>query len=418
MAHEDVKLIQGTEGHGSVREPAFSPDGGSIVFFASADQTLKRIPITGGVPVTICPAKNPYGISWGADGIVFGQTEGIMRVSADPGAPVALVSVKSDQLAHGPQMLPGGEHVLFTLATGTATDRWDKAQIVVQSVKSGERVTVVKVGSDARYLPSGHLVYAVGGRVFAVRFDEDRLVTVGDPMPIVEGVRQSAGNWSGAANVSVANNGSLAYIPGPVTTRNSLSDIALVDRQTGKVTVLNLAPGRYSSPRVSPDDKRLAFAAEDREQWGVWVYELAGARPMHRLTTERVNSRYPVWISPSTVAFQSDRDGDLAIFRQTLGGSAERVTRPDAGSIHAPESWSESTNTLLYSVAKGRELSLWTLSLEGGKRTPFAAVTTSFESYAAGGAFSPDGNWVGVRKCRARRNDDLCQAIPRQRWPV
>jgi len=36
-------------------------------------------------------------------------SNGIMRVSANGGKPERLVSVKGDELAHGPQMLPGGQ---------------------------------------------------------------------------------------------------------------------------------------------------------------------------------------------------------------------------------------------------------------------------------------------------------------------
>jgi eukaryotic-like serine/threonine-protein kinase len=127
LSSDEVKAIPGTEGHGSVREPVFSPDGSEIAFYALADQTLKRIAVDGsGVAVTICPARTPYGMSWSADGIVFGRgPEGIMRVSPDGGAPVRIVSVNHDEVAHGPQLLPGGEQVLFTLATGDAADRWD-----------------------------------------------------------------------------------------------------------------------------------------------------------------------------------------------------------------------------------------------------------------------------------------------------
>ena len=48
-----------------------------------------------------------------------GGSEGIFRVSPKGGAPEQLVSVGADELAHGPQILPGGKFVLFTLATGT-----------------------------------------------------------------------------------------------------------------------------------------------------------------------------------------------------------------------------------------------------------------------------------------------------------
>ncbi len=101
--------------------PVFSPDGRSIAFRSGVDGTLKRIAVRGGAAVTICPVGPLYGMSWGADGILFGEGgKGIMRVSPNGGQPELLVSVKDGELAHGPQMLPGGQAVLFTLATAPA----------------------------------------------------------------------------------------------------------------------------------------------------------------------------------------------------------------------------------------------------------------------------------------------------------
>ena len=68
--------------------------------------------------------------------------------------------VSDGEIAHGPQMLPDGRSVLFTVATGSSADRWDKAKVVVQSLDSGERKTVIDGGSDGRFLPTGHIVYA------------------------------------------------------------------------------------------------------------------------------------------------------------------------------------------------------------------------------------------------------------------
>jgi hypothetical protein len=137
----EPKAIPGADYSGStLRTPVFSPDGQSLVFYSAADQVLKRISVNGGAAVTLCPADVPFGISWGVDGIVFGQgSKGIMRVSPNGGQPERLVSVKDGEVAHGPHVLPGGQAMLFTLATGTGADRWDKAQVVVQSLKSGER---------------------------------------------------------------------------------------------------------------------------------------------------------------------------------------------------------------------------------------------------------------------------------------
>ena len=133
-------------------------------------------------------------MSWGADGIAFvrGDGRGVLRVSPNGGTPELLISLGNDEYASDPQVLPGGQAVLFTLAKGTSSDRWDKAQVVVQSLKSGERKTLIEGGSDARYVPTGHLVYALGGTVFAVPFDLRRLQVTGGPVPIVEGVRRVA----------------------------------------------------------------------------------------------------------------------------------------------------------------------------------------------------------------------------------
>ena len=80
-----------------------------------------------------------------------------------------------------------------TLATGTAAEKWDRAQVVAQSLKTGERHVIIDGGSDARYLSTGHLVYAQGGLLFATPFDPGRLSTSGGRVPIVEGVRRSDG---------------------------------------------------------------------------------------------------------------------------------------------------------------------------------------------------------------------------------
>ncbi len=414
MSELDVHTIQGTEGYQLVTNPVFSPDGRSVAFYAAADQTIKTIPVTGGAAQTVCPADAPYGMSWGPDGIVFGQgSKGIMRVSPNGGAPDVVVRVEDDEEAHGPQLLPGGQHLLFTLATGTAIDRWDRARVVVQSLTSGERKTLIEGGSDGRYVPTGHIVYALSGRVFAVAFDVRRLEVKGGAAPMVEGVRRSGGSGTGTAHFSVSSAGSLIYIPGAVSTSSAQWEIALIDRKGG-VERLKLPPGPYESPRVSPDGTRIAFGTETDpgKEAIVWIYELSGTTGIQRLTFGG-NNRFPIWSSDSTrVAFQSDREGDLAIFWQPVvgGGTAERLTKPDQGESHAPESWSPKTDRLLFSVTKGSDVSLWTFSLQDRKATPFGEVHSRFPT---GARFSPDGQWVAYASTeRGTRNTIYVQPFP------
>jgi serine/threonine-protein kinase len=416
----EPRAIPGTAIIQGVTNPVFSPDGRFMAFFSFADDTLKKIAVGGGAAVTLCPANNPYGMSWGPDGIVFGQAgtggRGIMRVSPNGGKPELLVSVKGDELADSPQMLPGGQAVLFTLAKGAASDRWDKAQIVVQSLKSGERKILVEGGSDARYIPTSHLVYALGGTLFALPFDERRLQVTGGPAPILEGVARAAAPAAnaGTAQFSVSNTGSLIYSPGPAgaTVLSSGSRVlGLADRK-GDLDILKLPPSSYDHPRVSPDGKRVAFGTDDGKEAIVWIYDLAGTTSMRRLTFGGRN-RFPIWSADGQhVAFQSDREGDLGIFWQRADGTgaAERLTKADQGTSHVPESWAPDSKRFLFEVTKGSNVSLWAFSLDDDKKAmPFGGVQSGTPITAA---FSPDGRWVVYHSDETGRDAIYVQPFP------
>ena len=393
MSELTARELPGT--NTSAEHPAFSPDGKSIVFGSRDDGVLKRLALAGGAPVTICPAAAVLGLSWAHDGsILFAQeqgTRGVLRVPADGGTPVVVVDVKGREEAHGPQLMPDGEHVLFTLATGTGATRWDTAQIVVQSLKSGERKTLVNGGTDGRYLASGHLVYGLGGVVLAVAFDPGRLELRGGPVPVVTGVRSSA-PISGSMQFSVSDTGSLVYLPGPVGTASDVRDLALADR-TGAIERLKLRAETYANPRVSPDGTRVAVGIDDGRVSDVWIYELSGRSAIRRLTSGGHN-QLAIWSADSRrVAFQSDREGDRGIFWQPAdgGGPAERLTKPEPGTSQAPESWSPDGSHILFSAATGANTALWTLSLPDRAVAPFGGVTSSEPTNAV---FSRDGRWV------------------------
>ena len=402
MSQLDVNVIEGTEGHSVVTDPTFSPDGRSVAFYAQADRTLKKIAVTGGAPFTICPADTPLGISWEPDGtILFGQgRKGIMRVSEKGGVPDVLVRVKDDEMAHGPHLLPGGQDVLFTLAaTGTDPfDRWDDARIVVHSLTSGKETTVIEGGSDARYLPSGHLMYALSGIVYASAFDVRRLELQGASVPVLRGVRRSWSGETGVTQLSISNAGSLIYLTGPALPLSDLAEVALIDRD-GKVERLKLAPGPYRTPRVSPNGTHIAFGTDDGKEATLYTYDLSGATGTQSQSLAR--GRFPIWTSDGkSVVFQSDREGDLAIWREPYGGGkAERLTTPEQGESHEPESWSPKGDTLLFTKRRGPDLSLWTLSLRDGKpdgnTAPFGDVRSTRQ---IGAVFSPDGQRVAYMK--------------------
>jgi Tol biopolymer transport system component len=409
----DVRPITIAAKQGSAQEainPVFSPDGRSIAYWERGDGTLKRIALSGGAAVTVCEAENPFGMSWDGDTIFFGQgSKGIMRVSAKGGKPEQVASVNAGEFAHGPQLLPDGQTLLFTLATGANSDRWDKARIVAESLKSHERKTLIEGGSDARYLPTGHLVFALRGVVFALPFDVERMTPSGGSVPIVEGVRRTNAGTSGSAQFGISNTGSLAYIPGPVSATIGQVSVGLFDRKGGS-ELLKIPPGAYQLPRMSPDGKRIAFGSDDGKEASIWIYELSGTSSMRRLTFEgQGHNRFPVWSADSQrVAFQSDREGDLGIFWQRADGTgtAERLTKADEGVSHIPESWNRDGEHLLYNAGKGGANSLWVLSLKDGKATRFDAVESPARTLT-GAVFSPDGLWVAYASQEGRSSSAI-----------
>ena len=407
----EAKPIPGTENFQSITSPTFSPDGQSLAFYAQLDQSLKRIALTGGAAVAISPVANPYGMSWEADGIVIGQgAGGIKRVAASGGKPEQLVTVKDGELAHGPQMLPGGKHVLYTLATGAAADRWEKAQIVVETLGTGARKTVIETGTDARYVPTGHLVYAMSGSVYAIGFDVNRLETRGGPVPVVEGVRRAPAVATGAAHFAISGTGSLVFFPGSASAGSSQYEIVLADRK-GQVEKPNVPGGPYSTPRISPDGKRLAVVTNDAKEDSIWVYDMSGTSALRRLTYGG-NTRLPVWSPDSTrIAFQSDREGNGGVFVQPADstGTVEQLTKAEPGTIHAPEAWHPTAGVLLFTSLRSGDATLWSLDLATRKATPFGGIKSTL---VIGAVVSPDGKWIAYSSNDTGPNRVYVQPFP------
>ena len=338
---------------------------------------------------------------------MFGQgSHGVMRIAPEGGTPELLVRMKAGETVYNPQVLPGGTQMLFTVAQGAAPSRWDRAQIFVESLASHRRTLLLDGGSDARYLPTGHLIYAHAGSVYAAAIDLKALKVTSERVAVLEGVRRAAGNFTGAAIFSLSTRGTLAYVPGPLAGEGSAPlDLALIDRH-GEVEPLHLPPGPYSRPRVSPDGQRVLFESDDGKEAVVYTYELSGASTMQRVTTGG-NNRFPIWASNTRVAFQSDREGDRAVWWQPFDGPASRLTRPEPGASHEPESWIG--DTLLYSVTRDGDVSLWTLSVQSGKSTRFGTIASSAPT---GAAISPDGRWVAYTTTTQNETTLYVQGFP------
>src|SRR5262245_61521241 len=207
----EARLIPGTEPAST--SPFFSPDGDWIGYWESGQ--LKRIGLDGGAPVVICASTNLFGVSWERDNtILFGQPAGIMRVSANGGSPQVVIRAKQGEAMYGQQLLPDGDSVLFIVTTVSGDARWDTADVVVQSLATGKRTVLLHGGSDARFIRSGHLLYALRDALYAVPFDPVRLQFTGRPVSFAQGIARAGlpRTNTAAANYAVSDTGTLIYL--------------------------------------------------------------------------------------------------------------------------------------------------------------------------------------------------------------
>jgi serine/threonine protein kinase len=410
LAETEAQAIAGVDG---ALHPVFSPDGQTLAFWS--DSTIKRVPASGGAPSTVCAmAPAPSGMFWTGDSLFFALARaGIMKVPARGGKPEMLVPLREPEAQiHGPQLLPDGRTLLFTVlerANVAGGDPWNAARIVSQSLETGERKTLIEGGSDGRYVPTGHIVYVLSGTLMAVPFDARTLTVTAGSVPIIEGVRRMSAAVGGA-HFAFAPTGTLIYMPGPAV--GGSEELLLFDRK-GNAQPLPLPSAPYAYPRVSTDGRWLAFQTSDGKEAHISIYELSGATSPRRLTFGG-NNRFPIWSADGRrVAFQSDREGDLAVFWQPAdGGTAERLTKPDAGTSHVPESWAPDGRLFLFNVAKGTETSLWTFSIRERAAAPFGDVRSVYLGTNA--VFSPDGRWVAyqVGETRSAEATTYVQPFP------
>ena len=207
----EARPIIDTEG---AYNPIFSPDGEWLAYFAG--NKLKKASTSGGAPLTLSDAAGGRGIDWGPDGTIFftpSISSGISKISAGGGEPqiVTTLDPKKGETSHRwPEVLPNGTAFLFAIQiTGSS----ENSQIVVQSLKTGERRVLIQGGTYPHYSPTGHLLYYRAGTPMAVPFDPNRLEVKGTPAPVLEGIMATAGT-TGAAHFAFSKTGSLMYVPG------------------------------------------------------------------------------------------------------------------------------------------------------------------------------------------------------------
>ena len=393
----EATAIAGTDG---AQFPFFSPDGQWIAYFASG--MLQRVSVEGGAPLMICEARDPTlrGGSWGPDGtIVFSGSSGLRRVAAGGGVPEPVTGpdgAADTRTYFTPRFLPDNRGLVAGVpGQGVAVHSWETGQWRVLGLQG--------LGSQAQYLPSGHLVYySGGGQVHAVSFDLDELAVDGTPFSAIDGVLQAPG---GDAFFAVADAGTMVYAPAGLARR-----LVRVDRE-GRRTPLSADRRGFRLPRVSPDGRQVAVTIDPRPS-EVWVYDADRGTGTPLAATGHNMS--PLWTKDGRrVVYFSSQD----LYSRAADGSSEAELLLGDNRAGHPESWTPDGQSLLFfdrGAATG-----WDLNLLAPDGTAEVLLSTTANELSP--QLSPDGRWLAYFSDESGQDEVYVRPFPNvqdRRWTV
>jgi len=332
-------------------------------------------------------------------------------VPAGGGTPTVLTTPDKarGEIQHAwPEFLPGGRAVLYTIQSG---ERGEDFQIAAFDIQSGDTKILVPSGSSPRFSPSGHLVYGAENTIRAVPFDPVRLEVLGDPIPLAEGVLMKRN--SGAADFSVAADGTLVYIAGGTP---GLQRRLVWAERGGARRPINAPPRAYTVARISPDGTRVAMALREQQD-DIWIWDFA-RETLTRLTTDPRNDIAPIWTRDGRrIVFSSACVSPNALFVQAADGTggAERLT--EGTEQYTPSTFAPDGRHLIVRATAGRG-DLRMLVLDGERRiTPL--IQKPFNERNA--EISPDGKWMAFQSNESGTEEVYVRPFPdveSGRWQV
>lgn len=370
------KALAGTEG---ASFPFWSPDGGSIAFFAN--HMLERIDLSSGTVLTICAAPGGRGGTWNQQGtIVFAPVPsgGLYRVPAAGGTPIQVSVPASAAISHRlPHFLPGGRRLLFLAKMNGPSEQ---KGIYVLDIETGQTRLLLHGDGEARYIEPGYLAFLRNGNLMVQSFSAAGLQLRGQPVIVARDVRATEG---GAGEFSFSKAGLLLY---QADSRRPLSQLTWFSPE-GKALGTVGKPEEFASMAVSPDGRWAAVKVEDEGRSSpIWIYGLeTGVRRL--LTPAKGSFSDPVW-SPdgSRVAYD---DGTANLYMRAAIG-ASKALKLSSGRPAKPTAWSPDGQLMAADVPGNNGLDIWILPARGEQK-PYPLLSSPYNEN--GGTFSADGRW-------------------------
>lgn len=382
---------------------AFSPDSTKIAVGTSG--TVTSHSLVDGQRTAVAPIADATGtLAWGAAGIVFMRGGALWIAPAGGGQPRSLTALdaRRHEVMHArPLVLPGGRTVLFaSLTTEPGAER-----IEAVSVDGVDRRVVLERAHTPLWSPTGHLLFARDGAVLATEFDEETVRVRGLATPILP--RGLVGtSMSGALGLRLAADGTLLFMP----YGSPVQRLVAVARG-GSALTLDLARGYYSTPRVSPDGRRMTLVSE--------------LSHLETFDLER-GTQAPLTIeAPGTDWFAWTRDGSRIAYRRldqlswvSADGRDQRGEVKHGLVLDYPTApGPDADSVLLTRTQPGTSADVYLLSLSGAF-SPRPLVSTP--AYEGGAELSPDGRWLAYVSNESGKPEVLVRRFPEldRQWQV
>jgi eukaryotic-like serine/threonine-protein kinase len=398
---EEAQPLMGTE-RGTM--PFWSPDGGSVAFFA--DGVLKRIDLASRFVRTLANAPQPRRGAWNNAGmIVFGagSVGPLYGVPAEGGAVQQVTTLLSGQTNHRlPQFLPDGRRfLLFALGTpdvrglyrGSLTDR------TVQRVSDRE--------SAYWFMPPSHILFARQGALWARGLGAEYSTAVGEFIPVASKVMVSV-QATGLGGFSSSRSGSIAY-------RAAAGDrqVVWIDRSGRSVATLGSPEDtQLSLAHLSPDGRTAVVIRLIDGNQDLWLVDTERG-VFRRLTSDQAVDGSAVF-SPDgrRIAYATDGKADVyQIYERRTDATGGVNPVFESNENKNPFDWSPDGRYVVYaSQSAETNLDLFAIPLLGERKPLEVARTNSRETE---GRFSPNGRWIAYVSTESRRAEVYVQPFPR-----
>lgn len=188
----------------------------------------------------------------------------------------------------------------------------------------------------------------------------------------------------------------IAAIPALIGLRWSMAAPAVL--RMVRANAMTTAPGIEHLPSFSPDGSRVAFAADTRGNFDIWVSQLGSEGAIEVSGGYGGHDMNPAW-SPdgAWIAFASERDGGGIYVVPAIGGAIRRVAAvsftpsPDLIGSVPTLAWSPDSSRLAFAHGVDDRAGLWIVSAASGavRQVPMPPAIRPFSIVQP--SWSPDG---------------------------